>query len=83
MTRTIGLASVGLIEDERFQEFNLLHYQVENRLLRLIEKIEAKRDDEDWIARIAEDESEYLPGPGENPITPALHHSITPISCDA
>ncbi|MEP6956867.1 MAG: four helix bundle protein, partial [Chthoniobacterales bacterium] len=36
MTRTIGLASVGLIEDERFQEFNLLHYEVENRLLRLI-----------------------------------------------
>ena len=48
--------------------------EVENRLLRLIEKLEQKRDNEDWIARISEDPAEYNP----DPITPSLHHSITP-----
>lgn len=74
MTRAIGLNRVQEVSDERFREFDLLHYEVENRLLRLIEKLEQKRDDEDWIARISEDPSEYDP----DPITPLLHHSITP-----
>lgn len=73
MTRTMGLNRVQQISDARLREFDLLHYEVENRLLRLIEKLEQKRDDEDWIARISEDASEYDPGP----ITPSLHHSIT------
>jgi four helix bundle protein len=74
MTRAIGLNQVQQVSDERFREFDLMHYEVENRLLRLIEKLEQKRDDEDWIARISEDPSEYDP----DPITPILHHSITP-----
>lgn len=71
MTRAIGLKQTKQISDERFLELDLLHYEVENRLLRLIEKLEQKRDDEDWIARIAEDPEEYA-------ITPSLQHSITP-----
>ena len=71
MTRSIGLKQTNQISAARFQEFDLLHYEVENRLLRLIEKLEHKRDDEDWIARISEDPEEYL-------ITPAIHHSTTP-----
>jgi four helix bundle protein len=71
MTRAIGLKQTRQISGERFREFDLLHYEVENRLLRLIEKLEQKRDDEDWIARIAEDPEEYA-------ITPSLQHSITP-----
>ena len=71
MTRAIGLNQVQQISDERFREFDLLHYEVENRLIRLIEKLEQKRDDEDWIARIAEDPEEYASDP-------LLHHSITP-----
>ena len=71
MTRAIGLKQTNQISARRFQDFDLLHYEVENRLLRLIEKLEHKRDDEDWIARIAEDPEEYL-------ITPPLHHSTTP-----
>jgi four helix bundle protein len=74
MTRAIGLNQTQQITRERFGEFDALHYEVENRLLRLIEKLEQKRDDEDWIARISEDPSEYAP----SPITPSLHHSITP-----
>ena len=71
MTRAIGLKQTRQIPDARFDDVDLLHYEVENRLLRLIEKLEQKREDEDWIARIAEDPEEYI-------ITPPLHHSTTP-----
>jgi four helix bundle protein len=71
MTRAIGLNRTEQLPDARLREFDLLHYEVENRLLRLIEKLEQKRDDGDWISRIAEDPEEYS-------ITPSLHHSATP-----
>ena len=71
MTRAIGLRETEQISQARFEEFNLLHYEVENRLSKLIEKLEQKRDDDDWVSRIAEDPEEYI-------ITPTLHHSITP-----
>jgi four helix bundle protein len=71
MTRAIGLKQTNQIFAARFHDFDLLHYEVENRLLRLIEKLEQKRDDEDRIARIAEDLEEYI-------ITPLLHHSTPP-----
>jgi four helix bundle protein len=68
-TRAIGLKQTQQISHERFQDFDVLHYEVENRLLRL-------RDDKDWVARIAEDPEEYI-------ITPSLHHSITPLQSHA
>jgi four helix bundle protein len=71
MTRAIGLKQAKQISAARFHEFDLLHYEVENRLLRLIDKFEQKREDEDWIARIAEDPEEYI-------TTPSLQHSTTP-----
>ena len=70
MTRTMGLNRVQQLSDERLREFDLLHYEVENRLLRLIEKLEQKRDDEDWIAA--------SPKTREYASDPSLHHSITP-----
>ena len=76
MTRAVGLKQTQQISSERFQDFDVLHYEVENRLLRLLEKLEQKRDDADWIARIAEDPEEYV-------ITPSLHHSITPLRTHA
>jgi four helix bundle protein len=71
LTRAIGLRTTDQISPSQFQDLNLLHYEVENRLLRLIEKLEQKREGDDWIARIAEDPEEYV-------ITPSLQHSITP-----
>src|ERR1700736_5987867 len=71
MTRALGLNQTKQLADDRIREFDLLHYEVENRLLRLIEKLEQKREDGDWISRIAEDPEEYS-------ITPPLHHSTTP-----
>jgi four helix bundle protein len=71
MTRAIGLKQTKQISVARFHEFDLLHYEVENRLLRLIDKLEQKGEDEDWIARIAEDPEKYI-------TTPSLQHSTTP-----
>ena len=71
MTRAIGLKQTKQISAGRFHEFDLLHYEVENRLLRLIDKLEQKREDEDWITRIAEDPGEYI-------TTPSLQHTTTP-----
>ncbi|HEY5991203.1 MAG TPA: four helix bundle protein [Candidatus Udaeobacter sp.] len=71
MTRAIGLKQTRQIPEARFHDIDVLHYEVENRLLRLIDKLEQKRGDENWIARIAEDPEEYA-------ITPSLQHSITP-----
>jgi four helix bundle protein len=71
MTRAIGLKQTKQIAEARFHDFNVLHYEVENRLLRLIEKLEQKRDDGDWMARIAEDPEEYI-------ATPTFQHSNTP-----
>jgi len=71
LTRALGLNRVEQINDDRIRQFDLLHYEVENRLLRLIEKLEQKRDDGDWIARIREDPEEYR-------VDPLLHDSTTP-----
>jgi four helix bundle protein len=70
LTRAIGLNRTTQITEKALKTFDELHYEVENRLTRLIEKHEHKRDDGDWVARIMEDPQEY--------IIPALHHSITP-----
>lgn len=71
LTRGLGLNRAGQISDARIHEFDLLHYEVENRLLKLVEKLAQKRDDENWIARIAEDPEEYS-------AEPLLQHSNTP-----
>jgi len=60
MTRSIGLVRAVQISSDQFEAIDALHHEVENRLLRLIEKLEEKRDEGDWLARIAEDPSEYL-----------------------
>ena len=63
MTRAIGLKQTKQIYAGRFHEFDPLHYEVENWRLGLIDKLEQKREDEDWIARIAEDPEEYITTP--------------------
>jgi len=72
ITRAIGLRQTGQITEARFHDVNVLQYEVENRLLRLIEKLEQKRDDEDWVARIGEDPEEYVTTPLQHSTTPAL-----------
>lgn len=71
LTRAVGLHRIKQIGDDALAKFDDLHYEVENRLSRLIEKLEEKRDEGDWIARISEDPEEYR-------AEPLLHHSTTP-----
>jgi four helix bundle protein len=76
LTRGLGLNQNGQVSDARIRDFDLLHYEMENRLLKLIEKLEQKRDDGDWIARISEDPEEYRVQPLlQDSITPSLHFS--------
>ena len=59
ITRTIGLKETTQISQERFVEIDTLHYEIENKLLRLIKSLEQKREDGNWINRISEDSTEY------------------------
>jgi len=59
LTRAIGLKETEQISEEQFQKIDTLHYEVENKLLRLIESLENKRDNGEWINRIAEETEEY------------------------
>jgi four helix bundle protein len=61
MTRIIGLKVTGQISEDQFHQIDSLHYEVGNKLLRLVESLEEKRDRGDWINRIAEDSPEYNP----------------------
>jgi four helix bundle protein len=79
LTRAIGLNRSQYATDARLRDFDLLHYEVENRLLRLIDKLEQKREDGDWVARISEDPEEYRSGPLLHPsTTPTPHLSASP-----
>lgn len=48
LTRAIGLQNVRLIATRDFEDFDRLHYEVENKLLRLIESLENKRHASNW-----------------------------------
>src|ERR1017187_3936950 len=48
LTRVVGLHRVALISAAQFEEIDVLHYEVENKLLGLIRSLEAKRSDETW-----------------------------------
>src|SRR5438093_10292918 len=48
LTRAAGLWRVSLINDAQFEEFDMLHYEVENKLLGLIESVEAKCGTHQW-----------------------------------
>jgi four helix bundle protein len=66
-TRAIGFCSVEIISKEDFEEFDKLHYEVENKLLRLTESLETKRKTKDW--------RDTLPS-----TNPKIHPSIHPPS---
>lgn len=59
LTRIIGLREINQISEGQFESIDVLHYEVENKLLRLIESLERKKDDGTWINRISEDITTY------------------------
>ncbi|HEV2327311.1 MAG TPA: four helix bundle protein [Verrucomicrobiae bacterium] len=48
LTRAIGLQTVDVLSKADFENFDKVHYEVENKLLRLIESLENKRATSDW-----------------------------------
>ncbi len=52
LTRAIGLHRVNEMSDAQFDTFDVLHYEVENKLLGLIKSLEAKNPNADWRTTI-------------------------------
>ena len=48
LTRSIGLCKARFITESQFEEFDALHYEVENKLLNLIKTMKAKRGTDEW-----------------------------------
>jgi len=61
LTRLSGLWRVKLVPDALFEEFDKLHYEIENKLLALISSLEAKRANHEW------QDSLPAPHPSNNP----------------
>jgi four helix bundle protein len=70
LTRAIGLQTVKLISPAEFESFDQLHYEIENKLLRLIESLEAKKQTNDW--------HDTLPRTNPSSKNPPIHQSVPP-----
>jgi four helix bundle protein len=66
LTRVIGLQRVGLITAKQFEEIDVLHCEVENKLLGLIRSLESKRADGSWDDALPE---------AHHPSSPIAHSS--------
>ncbi len=51
-TRGCGFWRIHLMTDADFETFDRLHYEVENKLLHLINSLESKRTSNDWQASL-------------------------------
>jgi len=70
VTRATGLQTVNIISEDDFDRFDQLHYEVENKLLRLIESLENKRQANDW--------HDTLPPAHSSSSHPSIQKSIHP-----
>ena len=52
LTRGCGLRRTKQISEADFETFDKIHYEVENKLLALINSLEAKRENHDWRATL-------------------------------
>ncbi len=53
MTRVTGLAHIDLISQKAYEEFDIKHFSVENKLIALIRSLQLKRRKGDWIEEFA------------------------------
>ena len=51
LTRALGLARVGCATAQEFEDFDVLHFEVENKLLSLIKSLESKSP-ADWQTQL-------------------------------
>ena len=61
LTRAIAFKAAGQISEEQFEQFDALHYEVENHAWRLLESLEKKRDEGTWVTRASDDMEKYHP----------------------
>ena len=59
MTRMVGLLKAGQLRAEQFEEFDELHYAVENKLVALVKSLQAKRKTGTWQDEFKEGEGSY------------------------
>lgn len=59
LTRSVGLKVINQISEDEFNQIDVLHYEIENKLWRLVESLQRKKDDGTWSDRVSEDLSEY------------------------
>lgn len=52
LTRAIGLKVIEQITESQFSQIDLLHYEVENKLLNLVRSLENKKDQGEWNERV-------------------------------
>jgi len=60
ITRAIGLKETEQISENQFHEIDLLHYEVENKLWRLVESLEKKKEAGSWSNRVSDEEEKYF-----------------------
>lgn len=58
-TRMAGLEEMKLIDDREFEEFDRLHYELENKLLALVKSVQNKKQSGIWDNLIHEPNEEY------------------------
>lgn len=61
MTRMIGLLGTGYVTSEQFEQFDRIHYEVENKLVALIKALQSKRRSGTWEDEFRETIEPYAP----------------------
>jgi four helix bundle protein len=59
MTRTMAFRDLGSLTEDRFEKFDAIHYEIENKLLSLLRSLQQKAKTGSW-------ETELLPAIGHN-----------------
>lgn len=59
LTRTIGLNTTDQISAVQFNSIDELHYEIENKMLKLVTRLEEKKETGSWGTRISEELSDY------------------------
>jgi four helix bundle protein len=83
LTRAIGLTRAGLLTSAQFEQFDTLHYEVENKLLGLIGSLETKQVTGQWTDTLPPRSWHPSPEPvtdslPQRPLQPSHPQSIQP-----
>ena len=66
------------VSEEDFSQQNELSFKLENGLLKLVESLEMKREQGDWIDHLMVKESNDIYGSARDDLSPVLQYSSTP-----